>query len=280
MTFEEIMRIDRKAFCETWVEDFSYKIMVNGEDILVVLSILLFYRYWEKFRQIYQKDINFLRLDNLVISKKLENWMDEDKCTEIFADYEGLCTDLFSNASFLAGFEVLVISTNDMPISYEIWNKEKKARKREIQKLLRKSGCNRWKALFWKELSSIVESCNYLENGEIYLMQNRVIGVYKRFCRKYEQAVKECLAKEEQAIEDVLGDLKYPLFYNNLHDEGYLGDNYYLYFDTGCNGYEYLTLSSLSMNWVISCVVLGKLLRDFREKVYLLMDIRLDFGNI
>ena len=30
MTFEEIMRIDREAFCETWVEDFSYKMMVNG----------------------------------------------------------------------------------------------------------------------------------------------------------------------------------------------------------------------------------------------------------
>lgn len=280
MTFEEIMRIDREAFCETWVEDFSYKMLVNGEDILVILSILLFYRYWEKFSQRYQADIGFLRPDNLIISKKLENWMDEDKCLEIYAEYENLCMDLFSSASFLAGFEVLAISIDDMPISYETWNKEKKARKREIQELLRKSGCDRWRALFWKKLSSIAESCNYLENGEIYLMQNRVIGVYKRFCREYAQAVKECLAKEAQAIEDVLGDLKYPLFYNNLHDEGYLGDNYYIYFDTGCNGYEYLTLSSLSMSWVISCVVLGKLLRDFREKVYRLMDIRLDFGNI
>ncbi len=87
-------------------------------------------------------------------------------------------------------------------------------------------------------------------------------------------------AEEEQAIEDVLDDLMYPLTYTNVHDNGYLGDNYYIYFDTGCDGYNHLSFSMLSMQWVISCVVLGKLLRDFRDKVYQLMDIQLEFGLI
>lgn len=154
-------------------------------------------------------------------------------------------------------------------------------RKRALSELLHtREFPDSWLPLFWKNLSKIERSYGSMEDGEIIIMQNRSIGAYKKFRREHKEMVHNYFAEEEQAIEDVLDDLMYPLTYTNVHDNGYLGDNYYIYFDTGCDGYNHLSFSMLSMQWVISCVVLGKLLRDFRDKVYQLMDIQLEFGLI
>ncbi len=281
MTFQEIMGIDRDPFCTGWIEDFGDDMLTFMEDAQAALCILLLCRYWEKFNKRYQTNLVCTGPSNLILSKAGKEWICQENCLDIYAEYEYLCTDLFSDAAFIAGFDVfsLVISEDIFP--REIWDKEKKAKKRAIQDFLHSSGLpDFWCSLFWKNISRIEMSYSSMEDGEIFIMQNRAIGVYKKFCREHKEIVYNYFAEEEQAIEDVINDLMYPLYYTNVHDNGYLGDNYYIYFDTGCDGYNHLSFSMLSMQWVISCVVLGKLLRDLGDKIYQLMDIQLEFGHI
>lgn len=273
------MRIDRDSFLGGWIEALGYDMMAYTEDIHTALCILLLWRYWEKFDERYHTSLACSSLSNLILSRTEKEWVFQEECLDLYVEYEYFCSDLFSNAAFIAGFDVFSIMISEDIFPVEIWMEEKKARKRALSELLHTRGFpDSWLPLFWKNLSKIERSYGSMEDGEIIIMQNRSIGAYKKFRREHEEMVHNYFAEEEQAIEDVLDDLMYPLTYTNVHDNGYLGDNYYIYFDTGCDGYNHLSFSMLSMQWVISCVVLGKLLRDFRDKVYQLMDIHLEFG--
>ena len=75
------------------------------------------------------------------------------------------------------------------------------------------------------------------------------------------------LKKEKEALDEVIGDLRYPLYYTENYEEGYLGQYYFIYFDIGSNGYEYLDFSTLNFHWILSCVVFYMLWEDFKEKV-------------
>ena len=106
-----------------------------------------------------------------------------------------------------------------------------------------------------------------MEVGDIFILRNKSICDYKEFCNRYQQLVESYLKKEKEALDEVIGDLRYPLYYTENYEEGYLGQYYFIYFDIGSNGYEYLDFSTLNFHWILSCVVFYMLCEDFKEKV-------------
>ena len=106
-----------------------------------------------------------------------------------------------------------------------------------------------------------------MANMDIFILRNKSICDYKEFCNRYQQLVESYLKKEKKVLDDVIGDLNYPLHFTGNYEEGYLGQYYYIYFDIGSNGYEYLDFMTLNFHWLLSCFVFCKLWEDFKEKV-------------
>jgi len=110
--------------------------MAYTEDVHTALCILLLCRYWEKFDERYHTSLACSSLSNLILSRTEKEWVFQEECLDLYVEYEYFCSDLFSNAAFIAGFDVFSIMISEDVFPGEIWMEEKKARKRALSELL------------------------------------------------------------------------------------------------------------------------------------------------
>lgn len=274
MNFKEIMEIDRHPFSDSWRNTFYMDIMVwQPYDAYSILTILLLQRYLEKCNEKYSMPVYDFDHDNdLYLLGNLKNIPEYEESIEFVMDYEGNCMNLFTDMAYQGYFEIMYINIDP----YE-WDIPKYRKKKYIKKKLRQCEPS-WRPFIWKNLEQIENTC-YLENAEVYILRNREISFYRTICQRYEETVDKYLRKEREALDAVIEDMAYPLCFESSHGHGYLGDYYYIYFDTGFNGYEYLDMRNLNYTWVLSCFVFRMLLKDFKEKARQVIDFETDWGN-
>lgn len=106
-----------------------------------------------------------------------------------------------------------------------------------------------------------------MEDGNIYIMRQKDFAIFKKICNEHEFLVAQYLDAERKAIEKIISQLNYPLYFYNSHLSGYNECYFYICFDTGCNGYEELNFMALDWNWITSCIVAKLLIDDFKLKL-------------
>lgn len=262
MDFKKIMEIDRHPFSERWetsfYEHFLYFINV---DISFVLAALLLQRFLEKCNQKYGMDMNIPDCSSqwflLGYIKKLSEY---EEGLDFMIEYKEYCCDLFADMAFQAHFEIMHIR-----VEYDEWDIPPYGRKSYLKRKLRQVEPS-WRPFILKNLD-LIQNARYLEEGEVFILRNREIYIYHTFCETFGGFVDTYLKKEREALDKVIDDLAYPLFFKSEHSHGYLGEYYYICFDTGYNGYGFLDMTNLNFTWILSCFVFRLLLEDFKNKV-------------
>lgn len=275
MNFEELIEIDRHPFSSDWEEIFYRSIALSFHlDTFSMLAILLQQRFLEKFNQNYNMNLNVLSNDSIkVLFGNLKEIETCEEVMELMMEYEESCMDLFIDMACYGDFEVMHID-----MYYDEWEIPRYGRKKYIKRKLRKYKPS-WKPLIWKNIE-LIEDARYMDNPEVYILRNREIYIYHTFCQKFEKFVDMYLKKEREALDSVIEDMAYPLFFQSGHSYGYISGFYYICFDTGYNGYECFDMKSLNLTWVLSCFVFHKLLEDFKIKVRQAMDIEMELGKV
>lgn len=269
MQFEEIIKIDRHPFPEEWEETFYEQALHFGVDEFFLISILLVNQYFQKFNELYGTKISLCEEKFIQIPGNISEFIDCSEYGDWLAEYNYNCEIIFEDMANMAGFEIF-----NLPIRYDeeygiescVWELQKQKKKRYLKKFIHRF-IPSWHPLIWRNLKNIEESFAWMEVGDIFILRNKSICDYKEFCNRYQQLVESYLKKERKVLDDVIGDLNYPLHFTGNYEEGYLGQYYYIYFDIGSNGYEYLDFMTLNFHWLLSCFVFCKLWEDFKEKV-------------
>lgn len=262
MNFKEIMEIDRHPFSEQWEKSFYENLLCFiNTDIFFVLSILLIQRFLEKFNQKYGTEMYIVDNDSkwflLDYIKELSEY---DDGIEFMAEYKENCWNLFADMAFQAHFEIMHIQ-----IEYNEWDIPQYGRKTYLKRKLRQVEPS-WRPFILKNLN-LIQDARCMEDGEVYILRNREIYIYHTFCEKFGGFVDTYLGKEREALDTVVNDLAYPLFFQSEHSHGFLGEYYYICFDTGYNGYGFLDIACLNFTWTLSCFVFRLLFEDFKNKV-------------
>jgi len=262
MNFKEIMEIDRHPFSEQWEKSFYENLLCFiNTDIFFVLSILLIQRFLEKFNQKYGTEMYIVDNDSkwflLDYIKELSEY---DDGIEFMAEYKENCWNLFADMAFQAHFEIMHIQ-----IEYNEWDIPQYGRKTYLKRKLRQVEPS-WRPFILKNLN-LIQDARCMEDGEVYILRNREIYIYHTFCEKFGGFVDTYLRKEREALDTVVNDLEYPLFFQSEHSHGFLGEYYYICFDTGYNGYGFLDIACLNFTWTLSCFVFRLLFEDFKNKV-------------
>lgn len=262
MNFKEIMEIDRHPFSEQWEKSFYENLLCFiNTDIFFVLSILLIQRFLEKFNQKYGTEMYIVDNDSkwflLDYIKELSEY---DDGIEFMAEYKENCWNLFADMAFQAHFEIMHIQ-----IEYNEWDIPQYGRKTYLKRKLRQVEPS-WRPFILKNLN-LIQDARCMEDGEVYILRNREIYIYHTFCEKFGGFVDTYLRKEREALDTVVSDLEYPLFFQSEHSHGFLGEYYYICFDTGYNGYGFLDIACLNFTWILSCFVFRLLFEDFKNKV-------------
>lgn len=271
MNFKEIMEIDRHPFPDNW-EEFFYRKMATqfGLDTYTLLSILLQQCFLEKFNKKYGADINvFYHNSSYFLPGNIAEMEKDEMSMEFILDYGKNCEELFIDMAFYAYFEIMHII-----IDPSEWEFPEHKKKQYIKRKLRKCESS-WRPFVWKNLEYILESC-WMEDAEVYILRNRQIYIYQTFCQKFENLIDLHLKKEREALDAVIEDLMYPLYYWSGHSDGYIDDVYYIYFDIGSNGYQLVDMRCLRVTWILSCFVFRMLIEDFRMKVRRKMNMEME----
>lgn len=261
MNFDEIMEIDRHPFSEQWGKNFYdhiiYFIHMNA---FFMLAILLLQRFLEKFNQTYGTDMHIADYsNNWFLLSGIEKLSGYDEGLDLMNEYKENCYDLFADMAFQAHFDILHIT-----IEYDEWDIPQYGRKAYLKRKLRQVEPS-WKPFILKNLE-LIQEARHLEDPEVYILRNQEIYIYHAFCEKFGGLVDAYLKKEREALDTVIGDLAYPLYFQAGHSHGYLGEYYYTCFDTGYNGYGSLDISCLNFTWILSCFVFRLLIEDFKKK--------------
>jgi len=270
MKFEDIMEIEIAPFDEVWLADFYDCALHCYVNEFYIFSLFLLQRFFEKFNAQYNTHISILDEKKIIITESIDKMEDYD--SEILMECCVYNQEIFREFAGWGGFEIFCISSLDEILDCDInLNHRKKQKKIFAQKLReRAQEMISWKALVWKNFDEMLESAYFLEGGENFILRNKDLGYYHTICSKYEELIEIHLEKEKLAIDKVIKNMKYPLYMQNNHAEGYLGEYYYIYFDTGSNGEQYLGFDVFNFHWGIACFVFGKLIKDFKEKLMIL----------
>ncbi len=271
MNFKEIMEIDRHPFPDNWEESFYERMTTQFNlDIYTLLSILLQQRFLEKFNKKYGADIHvFYCHSSYFLFGNMREMEDYEMSLEFMLDYEENCEELFIDMAVYGYFEIM-----HMIIDPSEWEFPEYKKKPFIKKKMRKCEPS-WRPFIWKNLEYILESC-CMEDTEVYILRNRQIYIYQTFCQKFEKSVDLHLKKEREALDAVIADLIHPLYYWLGHSDGYIDNVYYIYFDTGHNGYQFLDMKCLRLTWILSCFVFRMLIDDFKMKVRRIMNMEME----
>lgn len=264
MTFDEIMTINRAPFDENLLQNLFQNTLGFGRYPADVLMMILFLRYMEKFVEVYELNTSIPTL-----GYPYKNYILNDACDdslETLVEYIYICEDIFGEFTLANGYSVYTFPTDPCEWPGEVnGNNEKETFENYINDLKNE----------WPQLSPIIEECreeinasgSYLEYGTMFILQNQEIGLFQEICKKYQNIVQSHLSAEKKAIELAIEDMEYPLFLGNVCKKGYCNGSYYICFDYGSNGYNYLDFSCLNWNWIITTFVLHKLIKDFRDKM-------------
>lgn len=263
MTFDELIKIDRTPFSEDLFDDLFYNSMNFGYYPADVFAMLLFSRYMQKFIEIHELNIYMPVLEYPYKNCKLYEGYDDEM--ETLAEYTYQSQELFEVVVTTNGYEAFAFPSNPCEWPGEVNGENaKETFENFVQELKRE----------WPGISPVIEECReeiresgYLECGTMIILQNKELGVFQEICKTYQHIVQSHLFTEKKAIESAIEDLEYPLFLSNICKKGYCNGNYYICFDFGSNGYEYLDFSCLNWNWIITTIVLHGLMEDFKKKL-------------
>lgn len=265
MKFEDVKMLNKTPFDMEWMQDFyNDTLFADGDHGYRVLIMVLIYRYIEKFSKIYKLDLPVMSIEKHFFGDIRGDFLD-DIAMDIQAEYSYENTDMFYHSIELSGFEMINFPADIDNLPLEIEETKEVNSVESYLKFLQEIYPS-WKSILDEMKSEIQDTFTYIESGEIYLLRNKELGIFQKICEKYESLINQYLLCEKKAIEEAILTLKYPLCLQDQFKTGYIDDYFYVGFDTGSNGYEYLDFSYINWNWVITCTVIKCMLQDFKEK--------------
>lgn len=265
MKFEDVKMLNKTPFDMEWMQDFYNDTLFScGDHGYRALIMILIYRYIEKFSEIYKLDLPVMSIEKHFFGDIRGDFFD-DIAMDIQAEYSYENTDMFYYSIELSGFEMINFPADIDNLPLEIEETKEVNSVESYLKFLQEVYPS-WESILDEMKSEIQDTFTYIESGEIYLLRNKELGIFQKICERYESLINQYLLCEKKAIEEAILTLKYPLCLQDQFKTGYIDDYFYVGFDTGSNGYEYLDFSYINWNWVITCTVIKCMLQDFKEK--------------
>lgn len=265
MNFQRIQSIDSQPFNldEFYADYYGVMSTISANRIF---ENILFYRYMEKFLEEYQIDLIKIYPLDMDIADLVFNLAEEDKMAEYWCGLNYENENFFISTATSCGFEMLMF-----PSDATLWEEDLTISSVEenIAYIMKKvhQDMPEWGNIV-EECKDVIEySYSYMEDGSIYIMRQKDFAIFKKICKKHESLVAQYLDAERKAIEKIISQLNYPLYFYNSHLSGYNECYFYICFDTGCNGYEELNFMALDWNWITSCIVAKLLIDDFKLKL-------------
>lgn len=264
MTFKELLEVNRTPFDECLFERLYQNYMGFGRYSSDIFAMILFIRYMEKFVEIYELDIYIP-----VLEYPYKNYNIREEGGEMensLPEYIYLCEEIFGEVACTNGFEVFQFPMDPCEWPAEVNGNDEKETFDNYIRFLK----NEWpslSSLIEENKENILDSSCYMECSEMFILKNEELGIFKEICKEYRDIIDRYLLEEEKAIESILEDFGFPLYLGNIAEKGYCDNFYYIYFDLGSDGYNYLDFSYINWNWIITCIVLHRLIEDFREKL-------------
>lgn len=283
MKFEEITKIDTEPFEKLWLTEFIECLLNWHVDLRMVINIILMNHFWMKFNDRYGTNINVTD-GNIFFTSSIQTMEEiyevDGDYLDYILEYRDNNGETFWEMACFAGFEVLYLPLyQDEDFDSDIWEENKKVQKLYLKNLIYQYERS-WRPILWKNADMIKKTSMYLEEPVIFILRNKDIGLYRRLCHKYERQINDYLPAEKKLIDDMISNLKYPLYFYNENEEGFLDDYYYIYFDMGSNGHQYLDFFSLNPNWIVTCFAFGKAMADFKEKMHQLLEINPELRKV
>ena len=265
MNFQRIQSIDSQPFD---LDKFyaNYYGMVSTLPSNMIFEYILFYRYLEKFLEEYQIDLIKISPLDIDIADIVLNLAGEDEIVEYWYNFTYENENLLISTATSCGFEILIFPSDATQWEDNITFSGTEA---NIAYIIEKAQQDMpdW-ANIAEDCKDVIEySYSYMEDGNIYIMRQKDFAIFKKICNEHEFLVAQYLDAERKAIEKIISQLNYPLYFYNSHLSGYNECYFYICFDTGCNGYEELNFMALDWNWITSCIVAKLLIDDFKLKL-------------
>lgn len=277
MNFEEIMKIDREPFDENVLEDItnpSTMGMFSDNYVMIILLISRYFRQWSKKngQAIYLLDEENFIVPDRFLNKDYESDLAVEYLSEInynnadcFWEHISACNWITCRLRIHEYLEY----RNTEAEEFFAWSEDK-----QIEFLLKDFQGIIPENILKDSMGVIRKNASYMEEGEIDFLWNNEIGKLLWIAQNNEKELKEIIPKEYEAFQEVLNELKWPLMYQNAHQYGVFEQTYFIVYDTGFNGSEYLDYGALNYNFIISAFVMSQLLCDIYKKLNGRFDVR------
>lgn len=273
MTFEEISRINYRPFHESSISKHNYRNLKHNQGIANVFFYAYVYQYFCKINKKYGAELWNFKMANTTLVHVFNHDINSMQFEELLFYYEEALQDYFLNTVKELGFECCSSSLREAFFERKYWFGNKQRRKRFIKEHLLKAFPGKlksWIPLYWYVTENIEASLDFLDDGRMYLLRNKPMCEYLKFCDQHAAIVENELSSEKKAIDMVIREVFNPFSYYCSKEYDICGKYVYFYFDVGYGNFGIINFLQLRPSWPLACFVYKNLMQDFKKKVELL----------